>query len=106
MRVDTSSQKETHCSEHERRRKNPAGGEATGTAPPSLDASGADTLPELVKTHHPDRTGDGDNPEMAQINEAYALVMHYCRSYKISFAADKVHEQPDDWWAQQFGDML
>jgi len=61
---------------------------------------------ELVKLHHPDRQGLGDNPEMAQINEAYALLMHYCRNYKISFEAGEVHEQPDDWWAQQFGDIL
>lgn len=61
---------------------------------------------ELVKLHHPDRQAVGDNPQMAQINEAYALVMHYCRNYKISFEAGKGHEEPNDWWAQQFGDVM
>lgn len=61
---------------------------------------------ELVKAHHPDRQKGAHDPEMAAINEAYALLMNYCRNYKIPFDEDQSKEEPSDWWKQQFGDSL
>lgn len=38
---------------------------------------------EMVKAHHPDRQKGTQDPEMAAINEAYAILMDYCHNYKI-----------------------
>lgn len=61
---------------------------------------------ELVKTHHPDRQDGAHSPEMAAINEAYALLMDYCRNYKIPFDENQIKKEPRDWWKEQFGDSL
>lgn len=61
---------------------------------------------ELVKQHHPDRKNGKHNPEMAEINEAYAILMNYCHNYKIPFDSNKLQKEPRDWWMHQFGDNL
>lgn len=61
---------------------------------------------ELVKAHHPDRKQGLQDPEMAAINEAYALLMDYCRNYKIPLDGESIKEAPRDWWKEQFGDSL
>lgn len=43
---------------------------------------------------------------MAAVNEAYALLMDYCRNYKIPLDDDPTKEAPRDWWKEQFGDSL
>lgn len=61
---------------------------------------------ERVKAHHPDRQQGQHDPEMAVINEAYALLMDYCRNYKIPLDREPIKEAPRDWWKEQFGDSL
>lgn len=61
---------------------------------------------EMVKAHHPDRQKGTQDTEMAKINEAYAILMDYCRNYKIPFDENQIKEEPCDWWMQQFGDSL
>ena len=46
----------------------------------------------LVKRFHPD-SGE-DNPEkIRKINEAYALLISYCRNYRFSLSKDEFYEQ-------------
>jgi len=61
---------------------------------------------ELVKAHHPDRQKGHLDPEMAAINDAYALLMDYCRNYKIPLDGQEIKQAPRDWWKEQFGDSL
>ena len=61
---------------------------------------------ELAKEHHSDRQKGVHDNEMAGINEAYAILMDYCRNYKICFDEKPVKENPRDCWKQQFGDSL
>ncbi|MFP4157263.1 MAG: J domain-containing protein [Opitutales bacterium] len=61
---------------------------------------------ELVKQHHPDHQNGKHDPEMARINEAYAMLMDYCHNYKIPFDSDKLQEEPHNWWMDQFGENL
>jgi len=61
---------------------------------------------EMVKQHPADRQNGTHNPEMAAINEAYALLMDYCRNYKIPLDGESIKETPRDWWKEQFGGSL
>lgn len=58
----------------------------------------------LAKAHHPDRQEGTHDPEIVQINEAYATLMHYFQHYEIPLDAEKPLEDPRSWWKEQFGD--
>lgn len=67
---------------------------------------------DLVVRWHPD-TCDGD-PELCRdmiqrINQAYEIVIRYCRDYEYSFREEEIEkaEKRADyqrWWRERFGD--
>lgn len=58
---------------------------------------------ELVKAHHPDRSG-GDGEAMRRINAAYALLLAYCSAYRFNFSEEEFLEQnPGERLRRQFG---
>lgn len=59
---------------------------------------------ELVKAHHPDRTGDSDPEAIRRINYAYEILMSYCNSYQFCFSEEEFLQQtPAERLRRQFG---
>jgi DnaJ-class molecular chaperone len=59
----------------------------------------------LAKDYHPDH-GNGADPEMInRVNEAYALLIRYCDSYRYGFSEEEFLEQvPSERLRRQFAD--
>lgn len=66
---------------------------------------------KLIKKWHPDKCTD--NPEKCkemtqQINQAFDIIMNYCKGYEYSFRKEDIERQPlknyEDWWHARFGD--
>ncbi|MGQ9630065.1 MAG: DnaJ domain-containing protein [bacterium] len=47
---------------------------------------------KLVRRHHPDRN-PGDDAEIKAINEAYEILMKFCKNYNYSFLEEDVRRQ-------------
>jgi preprotein translocase subunit Sec63 len=49
---------------------------------------------ELAREYHPDKCKDDDKPQceemMKRLNQAYELVLRYCREYKYAFREEDV----------------
>lgn len=59
----------------------------------------------LVKRHHPDTDGTGDDEMIRKINAAYRMLSDYVASYRFSFAEDEFYEQnPEERLWHQFMD--
>ena len=61
---------------------------------------------ELVKSSHPDLTGDtnASSEEIRRINAAASVLQTYLRSYRFSFSEDEFYRQnPDERLRVQFG---
>ncbi len=46
----------------------------------------------LVKRFHPD-SGEKNPKKIREINEAYSLLMTYCRNYRFSLSREEFYEQ-------------
>lgn len=62
----------------------------------------------LAQKHHPDHSPT-DQIETAQermqtLNEAYALIQHYCQHYRFSFEDETLAKMANDsnWWFSRF----
>lgn len=49
----------------------------------------------LVKNNHPDV--NKNNTKMAEINEAYKIIMEYIENYRYSFDEDELNKQMPDF---------
>ena len=58
---------------------------------------------ELVKQHHPDRSGGSEDDAIRGINQAYQTLRRYCESYSYSFSREEFLEQnPEERLRAQF----
>ena len=56
----------------------------------------------LVKRYHPD-AGSGETEEIRRINEAYQVLLTYCRDYRFAFNLEEFWKQrPEEQLRQQF----
>ncbi len=62
---------------------------------------------ELVRRHHPDSAGEGDDAEQIRlVNTAYGILREYAENYHFSFAEEEFYEQnPDERLRMQFADI-
>lgn len=59
---------------------------------------------ELVKKHHPDKSGENGAEMIRRINSAHVILMDYCRSYHFAFSEAEFLEQfPEERLRRQFG---
>ncbi len=65
---------------------------------------------KLMQKWHPDKNPDDTKTaqEMSnRINEAYKVILEYCKHYEYSFKEEDIHEKtasPHEWWEARFGD--
>ena len=65
---------------------------------------------ELMKKWHPDKHKDDSEKATkmsAQINEAYEIIVEYCKNYEYSFEEESVKKttySPSEWWNDKFGE--
>jgi DnaJ-class molecular chaperone len=65
---------------------------------------------ELMKKWHPDKQKDDSEKATkmsAQINEAYEIIVEYCKNYEYSFEEESVKKttySPSEWWNDKFGE--
>lgn len=64
----------------------------------------------LMKKWHPDKNPDDNKTAeqmSAQINEAYKVILEYCKHYEYSFKEEDIRAKaasPHEWWEARFGD--
>lgn len=64
----------------------------------------------LMQKWHPDRNPDDTTTAQqmsAKINEAYKIILEYCKNYEFSFKEEDIKEKsatPHEWWEARFGD--
>ena len=64
---------------------------------------------KLIKKWHPDinRENKDQCDEMTKkIVNSYAIILGYCKQYKISFSQEEVKKylSEEEWWHDRFGD--
>jgi preprotein translocase subunit Sec63 len=64
---------------------------------------------KLIKKWHPDINQENKDQcdKMAKkIIDSYAIILGYCKEYKISFSQEEVQKYlpAEEWWADRFGD--
>jgi len=82
-----------------------------------LGLSDKETLPQvkqryknLMKKWHPDINPDNIITAQrisAEINEAYKVILEYCKNYEYSFKEEDIREKnvnPHEWWEAKFGE--
>ena len=63
----------------------------------------------LMKKWQPDKHKDDSDKAIkmsAQINEAYEIIMEYCKNYEYSFEEENIKKTPytpAEWWNDKFG---
>ena len=64
----------------------------------------------LMHKWHPDKNPDDlkSAQEMSvQINDAYKVILEYCKHYEYSFNEEDIREKgasPHEWWESRFGE--
>ena len=63
---------------------------------------------KLIKKWHPDINQENKDQcdEMTKkIVNSYAIILGYCKQYKISFSQDEVKKylSDEEWWSDRFG---
>jgi DnaJ-class molecular chaperone len=63
---------------------------------------------QLVKCHHPDVAGTGDEEQIRKINAAYRVLLEYVTAYDFLFSEEEFYEQnPEERiWHQFMDDQL
>jgi len=65
----------------------------------------------LMKKWHPDKNPNDiitAQKMSADINEAYKVLLEYCKHYEYSFKEEDIREKnvnPHEWWESRFGDV-
>lgn len=61
-----------------------------------------------AKEHHPDLAqGAKDRESMQEINDAYAVLLDYCSTYRFPLLPSQDPAQPvddEEWWLDRFGE--
>lgn len=65
----------------------------------------------LMQLWHPDKNPDEQESSQqmsVQINEAYKVILDYCKHYEYSFKEEDIKDNaasPHEWWESRFGDV-
>ncbi|KIM09093.1 MAG: hypothetical protein KU28_00145 [Sulfurovum sp. PC08-66] len=61
----------------------------------------------LMHDWHPDKRPDAtDTSHATAINEAYEMLMEFCKAYRYDLSEHSIHtraQTPQSWWQSRFG---